>query len=84
LEGLKARGNKLPGYAIGGVAGGESKDAFWRVVDQCAASLPDDKPRYLMGVGYPLDIVVRASSASPSFTRRALGEGRRRRERGLN
>jgi tRNA-guanine family transglycosylase len=28
---------------------------------QCAASLPDDKPRYLMGVGYPLDIVVRAA-----------------------
>ena len=34
MEGLKARGDKLPGYAIGGVAGGESKDAFWRVVDQ--------------------------------------------------
>lgn len=47
-----------PGYAIGGLAGGESKDAFWRVVAQGAAGLPDDKPRYLMGVGYPLDLVV--------------------------
>lgn len=58
LEGLKERGDKLPGYAIGGVAGGESKDAFWRVVDQCTKGLPDNKPRYVMGVGYPLDIVV--------------------------
>lgn len=47
-----------PGYAIGGLAGGEEKAAFWRVVDQCCRALPDDKPRYLMGVGYPLDLVV--------------------------
>lgn len=47
-----------PGYAVGGLAGGESKEAFWRVVAQGAAGLPDDKPRYLMGVGYPLDLVV--------------------------
>ncbi|CAL5385882.1 unnamed protein product [Camellia sinensis] len=38
--------------------GGEDKDSFWRVVAQCTASLPEDKPRYVMGVGYPLDIVV--------------------------
>ncbi|RLN70070.1 hypothetical protein BBJ28_00010911 [Nothophytophthora sp. Chile5] len=48
----------LPGYAIGGLAGGESKEAFWKVVARCTAQLPDDKPRYLMGVGYPLDLVV--------------------------
>ncbi|KAH9756449.1 Queuine tRNA-ribosyltransferase catalytic subunit 1 [Citrus sinensis] len=48
----------LPGYAIGGLAGGEDKDSFWRVVAQCTAALPEDKPRYVMGVGYPLDIVV--------------------------
>ncbi|KAJ6919817.1 hypothetical protein NC651_013688 [Populus alba x Populus x berolinensis] len=34
------------------------KDSFWRVVAQCTALLPEDKPRYVMGVGYPLDIVV--------------------------
>ncbi|RYR56969.1 hypothetical protein Ahy_A05g022710 [Arachis hypogaea] len=45
-------------YAIGGLAGGENKDSFWRVVAQCTAALPEDKPRYVMGVGYPLDIVV--------------------------
>lgn len=64
LDGLKERGEKLPGYAIGGVAGGESKDAFWRVVDQCTAELPEDKPRYVMGVGYPLDIVVSTHGSS--------------------
>jgi queuine tRNA-ribosyltransferase len=47
-----------PGYAIGGLAGGESKEAFWKVVAQSAAGLPEGKPRYLMGVGYPLDLVV--------------------------
>ena len=58
LRGLLERGDRLPGYAIGGLAGGEEKDAFWRVVDQCTAALPEAKPRYVMGVGYPLDIVV--------------------------
>jgi len=51
----------LPGYAIGGLSGGEVKDLFWRVVEQCTrpeSGLPANKPRYLMGVGYPLDIVV--------------------------
>lgn len=58
LAGFRARDDKIPGYAIGGLAGGESKDAFWKVVDHCCKSLPDDKPRYLMGVGYPLDLVI--------------------------
>jgi queuine tRNA-ribosyltransferase len=48
----------LPGYAIGGLAGGEDKERFWRVVAHNAKRLPRDKPRYLMGVGYPLDLVV--------------------------
>nr|XP_029124307.1 queuine tRNA-ribosyltransferase catalytic subunit 1 isoform X1 [Elaeis guineensis]XP_029124308.1 queuine tRNA-ribosyltransferase catalytic subunit 1 isoform X1 [Elaeis guineensis]XP_029124309.1 queuine tRNA-ribosyltransferase catalytic subunit 1 isoform X1 [Elaeis guineensis]XP_029124310.1 queuine tRNA-ribosyltransferase catalytic subunit 1 isoform X1 [Elaeis guineensis]XP_029124311.1 queuine tRNA-ribosyltransferase catalytic subunit 1 isoform X1 [Elaeis guineensis] len=56
LRGLVER--NLPGYAIGGLSGGEDKDSFWRVVAQCTAALPEDKPRYVMGVGYPLDIVV--------------------------
>lgn len=56
VKGLVER--NLPGYAIGGLAGGEDKDSFWRVVAQCTAALPEDKPRYVMGVGYPLDIVV--------------------------
>ena len=41
----------LPGYAIGGLSGGEEKDIFWRVVSLCTDLLPQDKPRYCMGVG---------------------------------
>ncbi|KAF4744326.1 Queuine tRNA-ribosyltransferase catalytic subunit 1, partial [Perkinsus olseni] len=51
---------KLPGYAIGGLSGGEAKESFWQVVEQCTAQpegLPADRPRYLMGVGYTLDII---------------------------
>lgn len=46
----------LPGYAIGGVAVGESGDQIAGVVRHTAPLLPDDKPRYLMGVGYERDI----------------------------
>jgi queuine tRNA-ribosyltransferase len=56
LEGLVARGT--PGFAIGGLAGGEDKRSFVRVVSQCTAGLPEGKPRYVMGIGYPLDIVI--------------------------
>lgn len=49
---------RIPGFAIGGLAGGESKEEFWKVVDHACRHLPDDRPRYLMGVGYPLDLVV--------------------------
>ena len=38
----------LPGFAIGGLSGGESKDKFWKVVAQCTKALPKDKPIYLM------------------------------------
>ena len=41
----------LPGYAIGGLSGGEEKDIFWKVVSLCTDLLPRHKPRYLMGVG---------------------------------
>lgn len=47
-----------PGYAIGGLAGGEDKESFARVVAHNAQRLPHQKPRYLMGVGYPVDLVV--------------------------
>lgn len=52
------RRTKIPGFAIGGLAGGESKEEFWKVVDHACRHLPDDRPRYLMGVGYPVDLVV--------------------------
>lgn len=48
----------LPGYAIGGLSGGEEKGKFWRMVDVCTGLLPENKPRYCMGVGYAEDLVV--------------------------
>ena len=47
-----------PGIAIGGLSGGEAKDAFCQVVGTCTQLLPELKPRYVMGVGYPEDILV--------------------------
>ncbi|XP_055975869.1 queuine tRNA-ribosyltransferase catalytic subunit 1 isoform X1 [Sorex fumeus] len=43
----------VPGFAIGGLSGGESKDKFWRMVALSTSRLPKSKPRYLMGVGTP-------------------------------
>ncbi|MBA3910225.1 MAG: tRNA guanosine(34) transglycosylase Tgt [Rhodobacter sp.] len=45
------------GYAIGGLAVGEGQEAMFAVLDYATGLLPDDKPRYLMGVGKPDDIV---------------------------
>jgi queuine tRNA-ribosyltransferase len=47
----------FPGYAIGGLAVGEEKDARNDAVSWCTAILPEEKPRYLMGVGTPEDIL---------------------------
>ncbi|MFK7882995.1 MAG: tRNA guanosine transglycosylase [Phycisphaerales bacterium] len=46
----------LPGYAIGGVAVGESPEDIAKVVRHTAPKMPESKPRYLMGVGYERDI----------------------------
>jgi len=45
------------GYAIGGLAVGEGQDAMFAVLDFAPDQLPEDRPRYLMGVGKPNDIV---------------------------
>jgi len=45
------------GYAIGGLAVGEGQEEMFKVLDYCVDYLPDDYPRYLMGVGKPSDIV---------------------------
>ena len=47
----------LPGYAIGGVSVGEPKHDMQRIVAHTPHRLPADKPRYLMGVGTPEDLV---------------------------
>ena len=55
LEGLVEIG--FDGYAIGGLSVGEEKNAMFEVVAHVAPLMPEDRPRYLMGVGTPEDIM---------------------------
>ena len=45
------------GYGIGGLSVGEEKDKMWATLDALDPDLPPDRPRYLMGVGYPDDLL---------------------------
>ncbi|KAF2864431.1 tRNA-guanine transglycosylase, partial [Piedraia hortae CBS 480.64] len=56
-----------PGIAIGGLSGGEEKSAYCNVVATCTAVLPRDKPRYVMGVGYPEDLLVSIALGADMF-----------------
>ena len=56
-----------PGYAIGGMAGGEDKEDFWKTVAQCTEMLPEDKPRYVMGIGYAEDCMISALLGADMF-----------------
>lgn len=47
----------LPGFAIGGLSVGEPKAAMYQMLDVTTPLLPEAKPRYLMGVGYPEDLI---------------------------
>ena len=47
----------FPGYSIGGTSVGEPKDVMYKMVDDAVKWLPEDKPRYLMGVGDPIDLI---------------------------
>lgn len=47
----------LDGYAVGGLAVGESHDEMYRILDEVVPHLPDNKPTYLMGVGTPENIL---------------------------
>ncbi|MBE7064055.1 MAG: tRNA guanosine(34) transglycosylase Tgt [Ruminococcaceae bacterium] len=47
----------LPGYAIGGLAVGESHEDMYRIIDAVEPHMPADRPRYLMGVGTPANIL---------------------------
>src|SRR5687767_977778 len=57
----------FPGYAIGGLAVGEGFEAMVRVLDYTTPLLPSDKPRYLMGVGFPRDIVTAVAAGVDMF-----------------
>ena len=55
------------GIAVGGLAVGESKDSMSEVLDTLAGSLPTEVPRYLMGVGFPVDLLNAISRGMDMF-----------------
>lgn len=54
---LKTVEMNFDGYSIGGTSVGEDKETMYKMVDYAIVNLPKDKPRYLMGVGDPIDII---------------------------
>jgi queuine tRNA-ribosyltransferase len=57
----------FPGYALGGLSLGEAKEVTYNIIDETVSLLPKDKPRYLMGVGAPEDIVEGVSRGIDIF-----------------
>ena len=57
----------FPGYALGGFSVGESPEAMHRALGPCAALLPENKPRYLMGVGRPEDLLAGVAAGIDLF-----------------
>jgi queuine tRNA-ribosyltransferase len=57
----------FPGYAIGGLSVGEGHDPMVRTVDHTAPLLPVEKPRYLMGVGMPADLIAAVRAGVDMF-----------------
>ncbi|VWL85756.1 tRNA guanosine(34) transglycosylase Tgt [Oceanivirga miroungae] len=57
LDKLKEYDDDFSGYAIGGLAVGEPTDKMYEILEHITPKLPEDKPRYLMGVGEPLDML---------------------------
>lgn len=55
------------GYSIGGTSVGEGKDVMYKMIDDAVRYLPEDKPRYLMGVGEPIDILEGVSRGIDMF-----------------
>lgn len=62
----------LPGYAIGGVAVGENHERIAEVTAFTAPRMPEDRPRYLMGVGYERDLVAAVLAGVVIVPRRSL------------
>jgi queuine tRNA-ribosyltransferase len=68
LESIEALSQRaFPGYAIGGLAVGESEQERLRLLECIGPHLPADRPRYLMGVGYPQDIVAAVARGVDMF-----------------
>lgn len=59
IESIKAiTDNDLPGYGIGGLSVGEDNDTMYELLEKTVEYLPKEKPRYLMGVGNPDNLVI--------------------------
>ena len=57
----------FPGYSIGGLSVGEPSEVMYEVLNYIVAELPEEKPRYLMGVGYPRDLFEAVSQGVDMF-----------------
>ena len=57
----------FPGYALGGLSVGEPKDLMMEIADSSLPLLPDEKPKYIMGVGTPEDLVELVSQGADMF-----------------
>ncbi|KYM64247.1 tRNA-guanine(34) transglycosylase [Fusobacterium necrophorum subsp. funduliforme] len=62
LEELLEMDEHFSGYAIGGLAVGEPREDMYRILDYIVEKCPENKPRYLMGVGEPLDMLEAVES----------------------
>ncbi len=60
-------GMDFAGYALGGLSVGEAKEALYETVEDAAPLLPEERPRYLMGVGTPADLVECAAQGIDLF-----------------
>ena len=73
FEGLRRRSAgelaalDLPGYALGGLSVGEPKDLMLQIADATLPMLPEDRPRYVMGVGTPADLVALTAMGADMF-----------------
>ena len=57
----------FPGYALGGLSVGEPKTAMFEMIEATIPQLPEDKPRYLMGVGFPQDLIAAVARGVDMF-----------------
>ena len=68
IEHMKAiREIDCEGYAIGGLAGGETSEEMYHIIENVEPYMPTDKPRYLMGVGTPVNIIEAVSRGVDFF-----------------
>ncbi len=66
IDGILGTGDWV-GVAVGGLSVGEAKEAMYDTFDVCSPLLPSDKPRYLMGVGFPDDLLEAVSRGMDLF-----------------